>query len=256
MLPKLPIRQPNATYLLYTIAAIVGLGFSITVFARSGNSSSGIIYIKFPVLNARKVALSDSLETAAEGVTSLLNIGTFIDSAAAQATAAAASAIGSVGSQIVGALPMNISVGTREVCVGYSSRSECSLLPLKETDPLSQIGSQFPLLVLVASIFKHVPALETFLVVGTVFMGLSVLAGVFVVLKFPWALPCLLLLNSISLVFYSLSSIFAVAIYYVGAALSGVAGTVTERGEAVMGVFGAAIACLAALVLGLISIAF
>ncbi|KAI4865458.1 hypothetical protein F4820DRAFT_448092 [Hypoxylon rubiginosum] len=86
------------TSLLYGAASLAIVVVSFVLLFKPANHTRGLVTVQFPTLHSRDISFPDSFDSfasLAEGATSLLNFGTVIESAAAQATSAVMDALDS-----------------------------------------------------------------------------------------------------------------------------------------------------------------
>ncbi|KAI6080084.1 hypothetical protein F4821DRAFT_252403 [Hypoxylon rubiginosum] len=247
------------TSLLYGTTSLVIVVVSFVLLFKPANHTRGLVTVQFPTLQSREISFPDSFDSfasLAEGATSLLNFGTVIESAAAQATSAVMDALGSAESLLNNSLPNNVTVGTTHVCVGYATHSQCGSLPLNDSTSLLEFPLPISPVALFTSIFEYIPPVQTFLIVATAFLFLSILIGVgfLTVLKSRWVLLLLVASSFLSFLFFLVSTFYAAILYAVSSLVSGIAGVIVERGEVLSLSIVAVVFGLAALLLGLVRI--
>lgn len=148
-----------------------------------------------------------SILTAAEPVATQIASqgGEVATSVIGQASALVSSAVAAGESLVHTAIPENFSLGTKAACVGYSDSMDCYTLPINESGSLAtllvdQSGSE-PIL----QVLKLLPSVQTLMIVGNVFIFLSLL-GLWK--RVPFARIILLSSSAVSFLFFSIAAAF------------------------------------------------
>lgn len=147
--------------------------------------------------------------------------------AAAAASSMARSGVAAIQSAAAQLIPRNCSVGTKYICLGYSGHSDCILLPPQNPDVFVGLTSEVVGLETIVSDIRHLPSLETVLIVGTVLICLSLIGMLPLV---PFARYILLTLSSLAFVLFLLSATFVWATVRTMAELATAIHAETETG--------------------------
>jgi len=172
-------------------------------------------------------------------------------SAAGLASSAITSAIGAAESAIAKNIPENVTIGTKFVCAGFDTATDCEQLPVSSASSLSSIWARLQLDSM-AGALNSAPSLQMILAVGAACVVLSLCLGVLVILKFRWALCLALILNFASLALFVVVVVYAKVLFNVGSLLSNYAGVSVKQGDVLPYSAAAAAFCSVALLLGLL----
>lgn len=148
-------------------------------------------------------------------------------SAAGRVSKAASGAIGAAESAIARAIPKNITIGTKYVCVGYDTHSDCEPYPLHGSDSVSDLGAQFDP---ATSVLRHMPSLQVPIALGFALALVSACVGIFVALEFRWALYLVMVCNIVGVASLIAAAVYAKELANLGSLVLEHVGIMAEQG--------------------------
>jgi len=254
--------------LAYLAAVVITLGFSSSILAQKENQTKGVLIlnvctkmnfvlasakvIQLAGLQLRGLSIPNPLTTI-NVFSSFSSIGSMLESgaisAAGRASSAVTSAVGATESAIAQVIPKNITIGTKFVCAGYDTHSDCEPYPLNGSDSVSNLGAEFNP---ITSVLRHIPSLQVPIALGVGLAIPSACLGVLVLFDFCWALYVLMLCNVIGLALFITAAVYTKELSKLGSLVSGHVGITAEQGEVFSYLIVAAVFSSIAFVLGIV----
>lgn len=215
-------------------------------------------------LRARGLDFPDTLGTI-DGLGSLTSIVPALESGAASAVEQASraltsaealassvisSALGAVESTIAQQIPKNVTIGTRLICVGFDTMSDCEEIPVSHSSNFSRLWSHLQLDSLPDTL-QRAPSLRAVLAIGLCCIILSLSLGMFVILRHWWALYLALILEFVGLALFVAVVVYSKVLFNAASVLSRYVGVSVEQGDIFPYSVATATFCSVAFLLGL-----